>query len=156
MGLAIGFPLAALFASYFGGPGLRLASLAAGGDRLADARAIFGGLLGLLLGVATCMAGSAFIVLNATATLRETVREEASVEPTVKDGALGRIYPGLFGSADPYEPMRRRIEREEPDPAETAAPKGPAPSQCLVCGRALDVVDEPDLRFCYFCGAALS
>jgi len=156
MGLAIGFPLAALFASGFGGPGLRLDSLATAKDDVI-ARAVAGALLGLFVGVATCMAGSAFILLNATSKVRATVREETSVEPTVKDRALGQIYPGVFGSSDPYEPMRRRIEREEPDAAEaTAARVGPAPTACLVCGRALDVKDEPDLRFRYFCGAELT
>ena len=158
MGLAIGFPLAALFASYFGGEGPRITQLGfASAGRDAATRAAFGGFLGLALGVATCMAGSAFVLLHSHARLRETVREETRDEPTVKDQALGRLYPGLFGSADPYEPMRRRIEQEEPEPAESAPPRaGPPPSACLACGKELELKDEPGIRFCYHCGAPLT
>ncbi len=158
-GVVAGLPLAAAFASLFGGEHFTLLGARAGGALEVGEleRAIVGACLGFLLGLTLGLGAAAFTVAASSHEARDHLGEP---EPLVEDGGLGRTFPGVFGSADPYEPFKRRIEAEEgKEPA--PAPPAVMPDTCPSCGKKLDAGNgarEPDdpVAFCYHCGAPLA
>lgn len=152
VGLACGLPLAAAFASLMGGERFRLLGVMSGkgGDPEDLNRAIVGGIVGMAIGVLLGIAGAALLVATASKEAREQAHEP---EPVVEDTGLAHAFPGVFGTADPFEPFKRRIDAEEAAEA-AAAPPTVMPAKCPACAKDLDPA-EP-VAFCYHCGAALS
>lgn len=149
VGVTAGLPLAAAFASLLGGKNFSIFGLVTGtppgpGEM---AGAAFGAIAGFALGLVLGFAGAA---LTIAATSQEARDHLGAPGPVVDDGG---VFPGLFGSADPYEPFKRRIDAEEgKEPAQ--APPATMPAECPSCGKALD--PEDPVAFCYHCGAGLS
>jgi hypothetical protein len=158
VGIIAGLPLAAAFASVFGGKSFSLYALLNGSTPRPDdvAGATAGAIVGMFLGLVLGVAGAALMLSATSREAREQIHEPG---PVVEDGGLNRTFPGVFGSADPYEPFKRRIEAEEGKSLELAPPES-MPEACPSCGKKLDAdadreKDDP-VGFCYHCGAALA
>jgi len=148
IGATAGLFLGAFLATYFSGRSLAVNALAQPARfRVGDA--VFGGLWGLLGGLALGLGGAAFVVSLGSSEGREQALE----------GAPPAVFPGMFGEAanDPFAAMKQRIDAEEPAAPGEEPPAPPAvmPEKCPSCGEKLDAQEEPS-AFCYHCGAALA
>jgi len=159
VGVVAGVPLAVAFSSLFGGANFGVVALRDRGSHFssqaeADAvigRTVTGAGLGFFLGILLGVAGAGLWVAASGKEARDQMHEP---DPTVEDGGLGRTFPGVFGTADPFEPFKRRIDAEEAQEEAPASPPATMPEKCPACEKALD--REEPVAFCYHCGAALT
>jgi hypothetical protein len=148
-GLTLGVILAALLASFWGGPKFRGTGIEESLGRREVARGFFGAAVGLGVGLAIGLGGAALVVALSSSEEREQVR----------DGAPPAVFPGMFGNpgGDPFQAYKEKIDAEEPAtrPDEDTGPlPAKMPESCPHCQKKLE--GEELVAFCYHCGGALA